>query len=104
MSNNLANADRELPEYPWAHETMTVAQVAATIDRHPKTVRDHIKAGRLRAVQFEDRRPYSIHRDDAQAWVASYVIGAQEGLDRQVTRRRAGLAGVPRPAGGGRNG
>jgi hypothetical protein len=31
----------------------------------PKTVRLHIRRGRLRAVQFEDG-PYRVRRDDAQ--------------------------------------
>ncbi len=97
MSTTPAYAAHELPEDPWPQETMTVAQVAATIDRHPKTVRDHIKAGRLRAMQFEAGGPYSVHRDDAQAWVTAFVAGAREGLDRQVNRRRGGLAGAPAP-------
>ncbi|WCB96525.1 hypothetical protein DSM104299_05284 [Baekduia alba] len=94
-------ATMELPEFPWPKETMTVAEVAATIGRTPKTVRQHIRAKRLRAVQFDAGGPYSVHRDDAQAWVASFVVGQQvrEGLDRMVNRRRAGLAGAPRPGG-----
>jgi excisionase family DNA binding protein len=93
-----STAASELPEFPWPKETMTVAEVAATIGRTPKTVRQHIQAKRLRAVQFEAGGPYSIHRNDAQAWVASFVVGqqAREGLDRMVNRRRAGLAGTPR--------
>jgi predicted transcriptional regulator len=75
---------------------MTVAEVAATIGRTPKTVRLHIRTERLRAVQFEAGGPYSIHREDAQAWVASFVVGqqAREGLDRMVNGRRSGLAGA----------
>jgi excisionase family DNA binding protein len=53
----------ELPDYPWPRETMTVAEVATTIRFTAKTVRQHIRRGRLRAVQFEDGGPYSIHRD-----------------------------------------
>jgi excisionase family DNA binding protein len=90
----------ELPEFPWPTETMTVAEVAATIGRTPKTVRQHIRSGQLRAVQFEEGGPYSVHRDDAQAWVAAFVVGreAREGLDRKVSRRRSALAGTPHPA------
>lgn len=99
-------ATTELPEFPWPKETMTVAEVAATIGRTPKTVRQHIQAKCLRAVQFQEGGPYSIHRDDAQAWVASFVVGREvrEGLDRMVNRRRAGLAGAPRPGGPRRGG
>ena len=66
----------------------------------PKTVRQHIRLGRLRAVRFGERGGYRIRREDAQAWVAAHVVRERrnDSVDRMVDRRRFPLAGAPRAA------
>jgi len=44
-----------VPAFAWPAEMMTVRQVADTVLLTPKTVRQHIRAGRLRAVRFGER-------------------------------------------------
>ena len=41
----------ELPPYSWPADLMTARQVAETVLLTPKTVRQHIRLGRLRAVR-----------------------------------------------------
>jgi excisionase family DNA binding protein len=96
----VGTTDDELPIYAWPAELMTVRQVADTVLLTPKSVRRHIRAGRLRAVQFTEGAGYRVHRADAQTWVAALVVGrpAREGVDRTIGRRRSGLAGAPKAA------
>ncbi len=65
----------ELPEYSWPADLMTVSQVAATVLLTPKTVRQHIRGGQLRAVRLHARGGYRVRREDAQAWVAAQSYG-----------------------------
>jgi excisionase family DNA binding protein len=95
-----AASGADLPTYTWPAELMTVRQVADTVLPRPKTVRQHIRGGRLRAVRFGQGSGYRIHRTDAQSWVEALVVGRdeREGVDRVVGRRRSGLAGAPKAA------
>lgn len=89
----------DLPAYAWPAELMTARQVADTVLLTPKTVRQHIRAGNLRAVRFGPRGGYRITRADAQAWVADHVVRVQVergGVDELIRRSR--LAGAPRAA------
>jgi excisionase family DNA binding protein len=67
---------------------MTVAQVAAVVRMAPKTVRLHIRRGRLRAVQF-DGGPYRVRAEDAQRWIEAQLVGPDAGalaVDRHILR------------------
>lgn len=78
----------EPAEFPWLDEVMTVAQVAAVVKMTPKTVRLHIRRGRLRAVQFEDG-PYRVRREDAQRWIEAQLVvpdGGAHAVDRHIAR------------------
>jgi excisionase family DNA binding protein len=78
----------EPAEFPWPEEIMTVAQVAAVVKMTPKTVRLHIRRGRLRAVQFEDG-PYRVRREDAQSWIEAQLVVPDAGalaVDRHIAR------------------
>ena len=78
----------DVPQFPWPDEVMTVAQVAAVVKMTPKTVRLHIRRGRLRAVQFEDG-PYRVRRDDAQRWIEAQLVVPDAGalaVDRHIAR------------------
>jgi excisionase family DNA binding protein len=80
--------------------TRTTTAAADTVRLTTKTVRQHIRAGRLRAVQFGQGSGYRVHRTDAQSWVEALVVGRdeREGVDRVVGRRRSRLAGAPKAA------
>jgi excisionase family DNA binding protein len=90
--------NRELPAFDWPSDVMTVAEVSAAVRLTPKTVRQHIRAGRLRSVRFGSR--YRVHRADAQAWVETHIVKHDERLsiDQVIARRRSTLAGAPRAA------
>ncbi len=75
-------------QFPWPDEVMTVAQVARVVRMTPKTVRVHIRRGRLRAVQF-DGGPYRVRRDDAQRWIEAQLVEPDVGalaVDRHIVR------------------
>jgi hypothetical protein len=75
---------------------MTAHQVADTVLLTPKTVRQHIRLGRLRAVRFGERGGDRVRREDAQAWVSAHVVAEELGVDQLVARRRRSvLAGAP---------
>jgi excisionase family DNA binding protein len=98
-----ASPTAELPEYSWPADLMTVSQVAAMVLLTPKTVRQHIRGGHLRAVRRHARGGYRVRREDAQAWAAAHVVRAErkgKSIDQLVAarRRRGLLAGAPRAA------
>jgi excisionase family DNA binding protein len=78
----------DAPQFPWPEDVMTVAQVAATVRMTPKTVRVHIRRGRLRAVQF-DVGPYRVRAEDAQRWIEAQLVAPDAGalaVDRHIAR------------------
>ena len=78
----------DTPLFPWPDDVMTVAQVAAAVRMTPKTVRLHIRRGRLRAVRFEGG-PYRVRRDDAQRWIDAQLVAPDAGalaVDRHIAR------------------
>lgn len=52
-------------------EYLTVEQVAARLQLHPKTIRAAIDRHELRAAKFGDRAGWRILPADVDAWVAS---------------------------------
>ena len=89
----------EPPVFAWPAELMTVRQIADTVLLTPKTVRQHIRAGRLRAVRFGERAGYRVTAVDAQAWVADHVVAVRaerSSVDQLVRLSR--LGGAPRAA------
>ena len=80
----------DTPHFPWPDDVMTVAQVAAAVRMTPKTIRVHIRRGRLRAVQFEGG-PYRVRRDDAQRWIEAQLVEPGAGalaVDRHIARTK----------------
>ena len=74
--------------FAWPDDVMTVAQVAAVVRVTPKTVRVHIRRGRLRAVQF-DGGPYRVRAEDAQRWIEAQLVAPDAGalaVDRYIAR------------------
>ena len=88
----------DVPQLAWPSPLMTAAEVAAVLRVTPKTVRQHIRRGRLRAIQINGSGPYRVHAVDAQAWAAAQLVqpdGGALAVDRWVTtgrRRRGGVA------------
>ncbi len=79
----------DAPQFAWPAEIMTCAEVAQVVRMTPKTVRLHIRRGRLRAVRF-DGGPYRVRAEDAQRWVAAQLVRPDEGalaVDRLIARR-----------------
>jgi excisionase family DNA binding protein len=89
----------EPPQLEWPSPLMTAAEVAAVLRITPKTVRQHIRRGRLRAIRIDGTGPYRVRAADAQAWAESQLVEPDAGalaVDRWVTsgrRRRAGVIG-----------
>ena len=78
----------DAPQFPWPEPIMTAAQVAQTVRMTPKTVRLHIRRGRLRAVQF-DGGPYRVRAEDAQRWIEEQLVAPDAGalaVDRHIAR------------------
>ena len=83
------------PEFAWPADLMTARQVADTVLLTPKTVRQHIRRGHLRAIQL-DTGPYRVRAVDAQRWVDEQLVTPDDGalaLDRYL--RRDGAVAVP---------
>lgn len=84
------------PLLEWPSPLMTAAEVAAVLRITPKTVREHIRRGRLRALRIDGTGPYRVRDVDAQAWAQAQLVEPDLGalaVDRFVTsgrRRRAG--------------
>ena len=74
---------------------MNVAQVAATVHVHPKTVRQEIRRGLLPARNMSStKRPeYRIEVGDAQDWWDERLVrpGRNDGVDALVTSGQARL-------------
>ena len=88
----------DVPQFAWPAELMTVRQVADTVLLTPKTVRQHIREGSLRAVRFGERSGYRVTAADAQAWVAAHVVVQAQRASVDQLIRRSRLAGAPRAA------
>jgi len=59
-------SDLFIPEY------ITTGKLARLGGYHPASVWLHIKKGKLKAIQFEERSWYVIHRDEAYRWLKKY--------------------------------
>lgn len=73
----------------WPAPVMTVAEVAAVVRVTPKTVRQHIRRGLLRALQLDGAGPYRIRAEDAQRWAEQQLVQPDAGalaVDRYVRR------------------
>ena len=78
----------DAPHFAWPAEMMTCAEVAQVVRMTPKTVRLHIRRGRLRAVQF-DGGPYRVRAEDAQRWIEAQLVEPDAGalaVDRHIAR------------------
>ena len=77
-------------ELDWPAALMTAAEVAAVLRITPKAVRDHIRRGNLRALQFNGSGPYRVRAQDAQAWVERQLAVVDRGVlavDRYIEHR-----------------
>jgi RHS repeat-associated protein/excisionase family DNA binding protein len=57
MEDQLSLTDA--PQLDWPSQLMTAAEVAAVLRITPKTVREHIRRGRLRALRIDGTGPYT---------------------------------------------
>lgn len=86
----------EAPKLEWPSPLMTAAEVAAVLRITPKTVREHIRRGRLRALRIDGTGPYRVPAGAAQEWAERQLVEPDLGalaVDRYVTsgrRRRYG--------------
>ena len=79
----------ETMQFDWPAPVMTVAEVAAVVRLTPKTVRQHIRRGLLRAIQFDGAGPYRVRAEDAQRWADRQLVEPDDGalaVDRYVRR------------------
>ena len=93
MDNPLSDA----PSIDWPAQLMTAAEVAAALRITPKTVRQHIRRGALRALRIDGTGPYRVRAQDAQQWAERHVAVASGGtaaVDRYA-RERAAAARPP---------
>ncbi|MEA2305287.1 MAG: hypothetical protein QOH43_2567 [Solirubrobacteraceae bacterium] len=78
---------------------MTAAEVAGVLRITPKTVRQHIRRGRLRGIRIDGTGPYRVRATDAQAWADAQLVEPDAGalaVDRWLTsdrRRRPARVG-----------
>lgn len=73
----------------WPAPVMTVAEVAAVVRVTPKTVRQHIRRGLLRALQLDGAGPYRVRAQDAQRWAEQQLAqpdGGALAVDRYARR------------------
>ncbi|QEC50454.1 helix-turn-helix domain-containing protein [Baekduia soli] len=84
----------------WPAPLMTATEVAAVLRITAKTVRQHIRRGKLRAIQLDGGRgSYRVSAEDAQAWAEAQLVQPDAGalaVDRLVAdgrRRRIGRVG-----------
>jgi excisionase family DNA binding protein len=76
-------------EFAWPAPVMTVAEVAAVVRVTPKTVRQHIRRGLLRALQLDGTGPYRVRAEDAQRWAERQLVQPDGGaltVDRYLRR------------------
>jgi excisionase family DNA binding protein len=95
MDNPLADPPMQLD---WPAPLMTAAEVAAVLRVTPKTVRQHIRRGSLRALQI-DGGPYRVRAEDAQRWVAAMASGATGGTQAVDRYARERMRATETPAG-----
>ncbi len=77
-------------ELDWPAPVMTVTEVAAVVRVTPKTVRQHIRRGLLRAMQLDESGPYRVRAQDAQRWAESQLVQPDAGalaVDRYLRAR-----------------
>lgn len=79
------------PLLDWPAPLMTASEVATVLRVTPKTVREHIRRGRLRALRIDGTGPYRVRDVDAQAWAEAQLVAPDAGalaVDRYVTSGR----------------
>jgi len=77
-------------ELDWPARVMTVTEVAGVVRVTPKTVRQHIRRGLLRAMQLDDNGPYRVRAEDAQRSAESQLVQPDAGalaVDRYLRAR-----------------
>ncbi len=87
MDNSLA--DRP-PQLAWPAPLMTAAEVAAVLRITPKTVRQHIRRGSLRALRIDGTGPYRVRAEDAQRWAERQLVdtsGGTQAVDRYARQQ-----------------
>ena len=87
MDNPLAEPP---PQLDWPAPLMTAAEVAAVLRITPKTVRQHIRRGSLRALRIDGTGPYRVRAEDAQLWAERTAADANGGtiaVDRYARNR-----------------
>ena len=67
------------PQLEWPASLMTATEVAAVLRITPKTVRQHIRRGSLRALRIDGAGPYRVRAEDAQEWADRQVVDATGG-------------------------
>ena len=83
--------EQDPPLLDWPAPLMTASEVAAVLRVTPKTVREHIRRGRLRALRIDGTGPYRVRDVDAQAWAQAQLVDPDVGalaVDRYVTSGR----------------
>lgn len=94
MDSQLPIADPQ--QLAWPADVMTAAEVAAVLRITAKTVREHIRRGKLRAMRIDGTGPYRVRAVDAQQWADGQLVAPDAGalaVDRYLAagrRRRAG--------------
>ena len=76
-------------QFDWPAQVMTVSEGAAVVRVTPKTVRQHIRRGLLRALQLGGSGPYRVREQDAQRWAEQQRAQPDAGalaVDRYVRR------------------
>ena len=93
MDNPLAHP---LPQLDWPAPLMTAAEVAVVLRITPKTVRQHIRRGSLRALRVGGTGPYRVSAEDAQRWAERQAadVGGTQAVDRYA-RDRMQIATAP---------
>jgi excisionase family DNA binding protein len=94
MPNPLSD---EQPRLDWPAPLMTAAEVAAVLRITPKTVRQHIRRGSLRALRIDGTGSYRIRAEDAQEWVerqAAEPEGGTHAVDRYAREQAKANGGA----------
>ncbi|HEX8082680.1 MAG TPA: helix-turn-helix domain-containing protein [Solirubrobacteraceae bacterium] len=86
MDNPLTEPPSQLD---WPAPLMTAAEVAAVLRITPKTVRQHIRRGSLRALRIDGTGPYRVRAEDAQRWAERRVtdVAGTHAVDRYARGR-----------------
>ncbi len=90
----MTNPLTESPKLDWPAPVMTVAEVAGVLRVTPKTIRQHIRRGSLRALRLDGTGSYRIRSEDAQAWADGQVAASDAGI-RAVDRYATGRISQP---------